>query len=426
MKGRKAGERGSKEARENLKHKTLKLETRNAKLTYGFTVASYDKTKDLIIDPLLASTFLGGSGFDWGYSLALDTSGNVYVTGLTQSTDFPTTSGAYDTSHNDGGVWFDVFVSKLNGGLTSLLASTYLGGSSGEIGYSLALDTSGNVYVTGYTYSTDFPAMSGAYDTSHNGGTRDVFVSKLDGGLTSLLASTFLGGSDWDLGFSLTLDTSGNVYVTGYTLSTDFPTTSGAYDTSHNGGDFDVFVSKLDGGLTSLLASTYLGGSSGEIGYSLALDTSGNVYVTGIASSGFPTTSGAYNTSSNGGYDVFVSKLDSGLTSLLASTFLGGSGSDDESSSLVLDTSGNVYVTGQTDSGDFPTTSGAYDTSFNSCDAGYDAFVSKLDGGLTNLLASTFLGGSGFDRVLSRPRHKRERICDGDRFIRLSDDERGL
>ncbi|MDG6006614.1 MAG: hypothetical protein E3K29_12385 [Candidatus Brocadia sp.] len=351
--------------------------------TYGFKVASYDRTKDLIIDPLLASTFLGGSGVDYGFSLTLDTSGNVYVAGATASTDFPTTSGAYYNACNGS---CDVFVSKFDSGLTSLLASTYLGGSGYEAGRSLTLDTSGNVYVAGETASTDFPTTSGAYDTSLNG--IDTFVSKLDGGLTSLLASTFLGGSISEGGNSLTLDTSGHVYVTGYTNSTDFPTTSGAYDTSLNG--IDTFVSKLDGGLTSLLASTYLGGSAYEYGHSLTLDTSGNVYVTGETySTDFPTTTGAYDTSFNGNNyieDVFVSKLDGGLTGLLASTYLGGSGSEGVRSPT-LDTSGNVYITGYTNSPDFPTTSGAYDTSHNG--GGYDVFVSKLDGNLSAFAATT-------------------------------------
>ncbi|KKS28067.1 MAG: cell surface glycoprotein (S-layer protein) [Parcubacteria group bacterium GW2011_GWC2_42_11] len=384
----------------NSKPKTLnsKLSTTNCNLTtdncslnYGFKVAFYDKTKDLIIDPLLASTYLGGSSSDYGYSLTLDTSGDVYVTGNTSSSDFPTTSGAYDTSYNS--VDEDVFVSKLDGGLSSLLASTYLGGSGDDYGISLALDTSGDVYVTGETGSTDFPTTSGAYDASYNG-SWDVFVSKLDSGLTSLLASTYLGGSSSDYGYSLTLDdTSGHVYVTGWTWSSDFPTTSGAYDTSRNGFN-DVFVSKLDSGLTSLLASTFLGGPSDDYGYSLTLDTSGDVYVMGRTNStDFPTTSGAYDTSYNGGGGVFVSKLDSGLNRLLASTYLGSGGFDDYGNSL-LDTSGNVYVTGSTYSSDFPTTSGAYDTSYN---GSWDVFVSKLDGGLSSLLASTYLGGSDSD-----------------------------
>ncbi|MBF8275922.1 MAG: hypothetical protein HW390_995, partial [Candidatus Brocadiaceae bacterium] len=146
---------GSGGAWEQRRIRNLKPETENLKLMYGFTVAFYDKTHDLIIDPLLASTFLGGSDYDYDNALTLDTSGNVYVTGSTKSTNFPTTSGAYDTSFNGG--YHDVFVSKLNSGLTSLLASTYLGGSSWDEGFALALDTSGNVYVTGDTESSNFP-----------------------------------------------------------------------------------------------------------------------------------------------------------------------------------------------------------------------------------------------------------------------------
>ncbi|OOP55496.1 MAG: hypothetical protein AYP45_14520, partial [Candidatus Brocadia carolinensis] len=275
----------------------------------------------------------------------------------------------------------DVFISKLDGGLTSLLASTFLGGASHDIGQSIALDTSGNVYVTGWTFSSNFPATAGAYDTSWNLGDGDVFISKLNDELTSLLASTFLGGSDYDIGHSIALDTSGNVYVTGYTDSPDFPSTAGAYDTSLN-DDIDVFISKLDSGLTSLLASTFLGGSDYDIGHSIALDTSGNVYVTGeTLSSDLPTTSGAYDTSWNSGYrDAFVSKLDGELTTLIASTFLGGDFAD-YGYSIALGTHGNVYVTGETLSSDFPTTSGAYDTSWNSGQR--DAFVSILDGNLS-------------------------------------------
>ena len=155
--------------------------------TYGFTVASYDRTKPLIIDPLLASTFLGGYDWDEGHSIAIDGGGDVYVTGYTESLNFPTTTGAYDTSHNGGYYGDDVFVSKFNSGLTSLLASTFLGGTGGygEVGNSIAIDGGGNVYVTGQTLSSDFPTTTGAYDTSHNGGYYDVFISKLDGNLSA-------------------------------------------------------------------------------------------------------------------------------------------------------------------------------------------------------------------------------------------------
>jgi hypothetical protein len=384
-----AGEQRGREAEEYSKLQN----SETPQLTYSFEVASYDKTKDLIIDPLIASTYLGGVYEDYGRSIAIDAGGNVYVVGETLSTDLPTTPGAYDTSRSNN---TDVFVSKFNSGLTSLLASTFLGGSfNHDRGYSIAVDAGGNVYVTGATYSTNFPTTRGAYDTAGNG-RWDVFVSKFNSGLTSLLASTFLGRNSDEYGYSIAIDAGGNVYVTGETLSSDFPTTPGAYDTSYNSGYHDAFVSKFNSGLTSLLASTFLGGGSGDYGRSIAVDAGGNVFVTGNTwSKDFPTTSGVYTIAHNGGNDdAFVSKLNSGLTSLLASTFLGGY-SNDYGKSIVLDSVGNVYVTGETVSPNFPTTDGAYDTSYNR--GSKDTFVSKFNSGLTSLLASTFLGGISND-----------------------------
>ena len=289
--------------------------------TYGFEIGEYDQTKPLVIDPLLSSTFIGGSTDDYAEALAIDSSGNVFVAGHTRSSDYPTTSGAYDTTFSD----YDVFVSKLDSNLSSLLASTFIGGSSGDFLYALAIDSSGDVFVGGRTVSSDYPTIVGAYDATLNG-YGDVFVSKLGSNLSSLLSSTFIGGSGIENAQALTIDSSGDVFVTGETYSSDYPTTEGAYDTSYN-GNYDVFVSKLDSNLSSLLASTFIGGSAlWEHAEALAIDSSGNVFVAGnTESSDYPTTEGAYDTTHNGVDDVFVSKFDSNLSGLLSSTFIGGS-----------------------------------------------------------------------------------------------------
>uniref|UniRef100_UPI00257A18E1 SBBP repeat-containing protein n=1 Tax=Chloroflexus sp. TaxID=1904827 RepID=UPI00257A18E1 len=342
---------------------------------------------------LLASTFLGGasgSGDDVANSLVVSSQGTVYVAGATGSANFPITPGTFDGVFSDAS---DVFVSKLSGDLHNLLASTFLGGSSFDEATALVLDAQGNMYVTGITGSTDFPITPGAYDRSFDGIYSEAFVSKLSGDLRSLIASTFLGGGERDYATDLAQDTRGNIYVVGWTESTDFPTTLGVYDGSFN-GSMDAFVSTLSGDLGRLLAGTFLGGSSFDEATALALDGQGSVYVVGrTESTDFPTTAGAYDGSFNGG-DSFVSRLSGDLRNLLAGTFLGGSNSD-SAAALALDGQGNVYVAGVTDSSDFPTTAGAYDGSFS----GGDAFVSTLSGDLHSLLASTLLGGSDHDFV---------------------------
>lgn len=361
---------------------------------YGFTAGEYDRTRELIIDPLLASTFLGGDHDESiSYPIALDQYGNVYVTGSTRSLNFPTTPGAYDESHG-GQNLYDAYVSKFDSELTTLLASTFLGGGSGSCGRAIVPDKSGNLVVVGNTISTTFPTTVGAYDRTHNGH-EDIFVLKLSNDLTTLLNSTFLGSNGIDYPYHMTLDQSGNVYVTGFTDSSNYPTTAGAYDETPN-GNRDVIVSKLDSNLETLLASTFLGGNNIDYGYRcLTFEQNGDVYVTGRTySSNFPTTGAAYDENFNGGgFDAFVSKFDSNLTSLLASTYLGGNSNEDVIG-LTLDASGNVYVTGYTFSTNFPTTPGAYDESFNGT---YDAFISKLDPTLASLPISTFIGGSSYD-----------------------------
>ena len=361
--------------------------------TYGFKVGNYNKKRPLIIDPLLASTFIGGGSLnykhDYNFSIAIDNDENVYVTGHTVSNDYPTTAGAYDEDENGG---WDVFVSKFDSTLSTLLASTYIGGDSGEQRcYAISVDDGGNVYVTGYTNTSDYPTTPGAYDGSHNGN-YDVFVSRFDSDLSTLLASTFIGGADWDHSYAIAVDGE-NVFVTGYTESSDYPATPGAYDDSHNGGT-DGFVSNLDSTLSTLSGSTFVGGGDADMCNSVGI-SEGAVYITGRTQSGnFPTTSGAYNTMHNEHpsffyYDAFVSKFDTTLGTLLASTFIGGSSGNDTARSIAINGNGDVYITGDTDSFYYPTTPSAYDES------GGDMFISKLDAVLETLLASTFIGGGG-------------------------------
>jgi hypothetical protein len=369
--------------------------THEAGPVYGFEIGEYDKTRELVIDPLLSSTYLGGAKGDYGASMVLDAEGNVYVTGWTKSSDFPKTTGIYDKSY--GGGDGDAFVSKLSGDLTSLLASTFLGGTFLDSGNAITLDSEGNVYVTGTTYSKDFPTTTDAYNNAYNN-KGDAFVAKLNGSLTSLLAATYLGDEENDEGNSITISSDGSVYVTGVTFSSDFPASADAYDNFYD-GDGDAFVSKMNGDLTNLLASTFFGGGLADFGSSVFIGQDGSVYVGGkTSSSTFPVTD-AYDSTYNGGdADAFISKMDEDLSTLVAFTYIGGS-STDYGNKATIDSDGNIYIAGWTVSSNFPTTAGAYGGSFGGGEG--DAFVSKLDGDLKSLLASTYLGGSADDNCYS-------------------------
>ncbi len=339
---------------------------------------------------LLYSTFLGGDHEDDGLGIAVDESGNAYVTGYTVSGDFPTTPNAFDRSYN-GGV--DAFVAKLSSDGSNLIYSTFLGGNHWDDGRSIAVDKSGCTYVVGGTSSDDFPTTPDAFSRSYGGG-GDAFVAKLSADGDSLIYSAFLGGGHEDDGLDISVDANENIYVTGYTYSDDFPTTSGAFCRSYN-GEGDAFATRLspDGG--TLIYSTFLGGSNDDDAYGIAVDGSGHAYVTGrTSSSDFPTTSGTIDQSLNGGVDAFVAELSSDGNSLIYSTFLGGS-NDDDSYGITVDENGDAYVTGRTHSSDFPVTSGAFDRSYN---GGADVFVAKLSAGGRSLTYSTFLGGGGDDR----------------------------
>jgi len=369
----------------------------------GFGLGSYDPSRPLVIDPVLSySTYLGGTGDDQANLIALDSASNAYITGRTASTDFPTTAGLDSTL---GGPQ-DGFVTKLNPTGTALVYSTYIGGSSSDDGEGITVDGSSNAYVTGITSSSDFPATPGAFDTTFGGG-EDAYVAKFNS-VGALAYATYLGGSGIDEGLGVVVDGAANAYATGFTASSDFPTTPGAVDTTL-GGAQDAYVTKLNATGSALVYSSYLGGGATDQAGALALDSAGSAYVAGITgSSDFPTTPGAFDTTLAGApqqtcaaatpCDIFVTKLNATGSALLYSTYLGGSGDESVPFGLAVDGSFNAYLTSRTFSSNFPTTKTAFDSTLGGTQ---DAFVTKLNPSGSALAYSTYLGGSGNERSFS-------------------------
>src|SRR2546425_238817 len=290
---------------------------------------------------LVYSTHLGGGGSDQGFGIAVDTSGNAYVTGSAGGLNFPTTPGAFQTT--PGGVG-DAFVTKFNATGSALVYSTYLGGSDFDEGKGIAVDAAGSAYVTGRTFSTNFPTTPGAFQTTLN--FTDAFVTKLNPAGSALVYSTYLGGSRSDEGHAIAVEAAGSAYVTGLTASFNFPTTPGAFRTTSGGGGGDAFVTKLNADGSALVYSTYLGGNSIDFGNGIAVDTAGNAYVTGdTLSRNFPTTPDATQPDFGGDRDAFVTKFDPSGSALVYSTYLGGRGPD-EGSVVAADTAGSAHGTG--------------------------------------------------------------------------------
>jgi len=365
-----------------------------------FRVARYDPKRSLVIDPVLSySTYLGGGKNDFGQGIAVDSSGNAYVTGYTASTDFPIID---PLQNGNGGGVYSAFVSKLTADGSGLVYSTYLGGSTYDIGWGIAVDSSGSAYVTGGTKSADFPTVNPIQATCHQCGVSgsNAFVSKLSADGSALVYSTFLGGGG-DAGTAIAVDSSGNAYVTGYTVATDFPTVN-AFQATCSGctsGSNDAFVAKLKADGSALVYSTYLGGSQRDDGLGIAVDSSGSAYVTGLTySTDFPTVN-PIQAACEGclvglfGYDdAFVTKLNATGSALVYSTYLGGSYAD-QGNAIAVDSSGNAYVTGSTYSINFPTVKPIQAT----CGTGEcidDAFVAKVNAAGSALVYSTYLGGS--------------------------------
>lgn len=343
---------------------------------------------------LIFSTFLGGgTNSEEGFAIAIDSSNNVYAGGRTTSSDFPTTAGAFDTTFGGGTSMDDGWVSKLNPSGSSLLFSTYLGGSGDDEVRDIDVDASGNVFITGYG-AGGYPTTSGAYDTSHGGGGfHDAFATKLNSSGAALDYSTLLGGQKLDAGTSISVDSSGNAYVFGETESNDYPNTTGALDNTL-GGFRDDFITKVNPTGSGLVYSTYIGGSGHETWGDIAIDTSGNVYATGLTSSSdFYNTTGAYDNTYNGGNDIFALKLNAAGSALEYSTFIGGS-SQDWGRYITVDGSGRAYIQGAVISTDFPTTPNAYS---NASAGGQDVMIIVVSTTGDSLLYSSYFGGSASD-----------------------------
>lgn len=365
-------------------------------LTIGFEILSpYNPEFDLIIDPVLIySTFIGGSSDDSNYlgDMVKDSQGNIYSCGQSTSVNYPTTPGAYDVTLNGSS---DCVIYKLNSSGTSLIYSTYVGGSGFDHYVSIEIDQLTNeVYLVGTTESANFPTTPGAYQTTYAGGAYDVIVAKLNSNGNALIYSTFVGGSINDQGTDMKIDSLGCAYVTGQT-SGGFDITPGVYQTAYGGNVWDAFAFKLNPTGSSLIFSTYLGGTGANRGGGIAIDQNLNIYLHGMTDSGFPTTPGAAQTAYGGGSnDSFVAKLNPSGTSLIYSTYLGGGGDDYERAPMEVDNSGQAYVTGLCQGG-FPTTAGAFDNTYNG--GSYDVYVTKVNKTGTALMFSTYLGGTGTD-----------------------------
>lgn len=421
----------------------------------GLNLGAYDSSLPLVIDPVLIySTYIGGTGNDNSHAIAVDAAGSAYIGGYTNSVDFPGTANsvqpALEANGNTGNP--DGFVAKINPAGTAVIYSTYLGGTCTDIVNGIAVNAGGEVYLTGETGSglvngmpncvsngsnpfREFP-QSNAFQPVH-GGMTDAFVSRLNATGTGFVYSSFLGGSGSETGRAVAVDAAGNGFFTGDSLSQNFPTTAGAFDSS-NAGSFDAYLVKIDPAGSGKIYSTLIGGGDFENGRGVAVDSAGNAYITGQTASGsvnscnipksnpFPTTSGSFQPaiapsgSSNcqnccsafpGGtgvnpnlFDAYVAKFDSTGGNLIYSTYLGGgtaaaasSSGFDQGHAIAVDGAGNAYITGVTGSSDFPT--------LNPIQAAYgggsqppgDAFVTKLNASGSALIYSTYLGGDGFD-----------------------------
>ena len=370
--------------------------------TYGFAIPGRQPNRGVVIDPIVSSTFYGGSGKEWGFSVAKDPNGGIVLAGSTSSQDFPTSTGAYSTSY--GGGYDDYFVSKFDDDLSNLIFSTYIGGSGSE-GYQgfyrCHIDVmEDGILFAGMSSSSDFPTTENCFQSKLDGSTDAVFL-KLSSDGTSLIFSSYLGGSgssDRARGISRSRD--GGFFVFGYTNSNNFPITSGVIMESMPGSGAG-FISKFNSSGNKLDFSTYLGGSSSyDYINDLIEDLDGNLIITGhTRSPNFPTTEGAYSetktSSSSFSSDCFITILKSGAATVITSTYLGGT-STQEAHSMALRENGNIVLVGETRSDDFPLSLNALRTDH---EGWFEGFVTEFKTDLSDIVASTFIGGDSSDYI---------------------------
>lgn len=374
-----------------------------------FQLGRYNKQATLVIDPVLVySTYLGRNRAQYIYGMTLDSVGKLYICGATESAFTNITAGAFQTNYLghtgfDGTHYGDSFVGKLNTTGTAFEYLTYLAGNHYDNAWAITVDGEGAAYVTGTTWSKNFPLQnpiqSEPGDPDGDPGTperTDAFVTKLNATGTALLYSTRLGGEGFDHGYDIKIDGTGSAYVVGTTEATDFPTTNSFQPT--NKGGYDVFVARLNAAGSSLVFSTYMGGKSDDGGYGLVLDSTNAIYTSGwTASTNYPVTNAVQAMYGGGDHDAFVTKISATGTNLVYSTYMGGK-LDDYAAYSFVDSSGGLYICGNTTSTNFPTTNalqrllGGTGNSVNS-----DGFLAKLTPGGNALEFSTFLGGINTD-----------------------------
>jgi len=363
----------------------------------SFVLGDYDPGQPLVIDPVLSySSYLGASGGSAGEAIAVDDAGNIYVTGATGSNNFPTASAMQSIFQGSN----DVFLTKLSPDGAQIIFSTFLGSRGHDIAFGMALDAAGNIYLTGSTSSPDFPTLNAAqkvYAGGITGTGGDVFVTKLNPAGSAILYSTFLGGTDDEIARSIAVDSAGSAYITGYTVSQDFPLVN-ALQAEYGGGTRDAFVFKLNPAGNAVVYSTYLGAALIEEGNGIAVDAQGQAHVTGFSTSPefFPTHYNLQTTYAGGVRDAFVSKLNASGTAFIYSTYLGGT-SFDEGNAVAIDSQGNAVWVGATQSTNFFRRVNAIQATHGG--GTRDFFILKMDPEGDEVIFSTYFGGSLVDEI---------------------------